>query len=545
MSKLDIHIFKERGSIKHNNIYDYTLVEYNSLQDKVKIICPTHGVFEQNANSHLRGSGCRLCNYKIHSKDTFVQEAMNIHGDRYDYSQFIYNGAFHKSEIICKTHGRFDQNPNNHIHNKRGCPKCAVEQNLENIKNIESAKFIENAKHIHGEKYDYSLVKYIKTHLAVDVICPIHGVFTCLPSNHLRGHGCHYCSGNKINKEIFVSKARIVHGDFYAYHLVDFENSNDNKVSIICPHHGIFIQDHSNHLSGNGCPKCSHRISSYETEILNFLKENEEDSFISSAKHLNDITEIDLLSEKLKIGIEFNGLYWHSSLYKTDDYHLTKTERMNQLGYHLIHIFEDEWLLRKEICKSIILSHIGKIKKKIYARKCSIKEIDSKESSAFLNDNHIQGNVNSSIRLGLFYNDELVSVMTFGVLRKALGHNVKNGHYEMYRFCNKINTTNIGAASKLLSYFEKKYNPKKLLTYADRRWFVGTLYERLGFNYIANTTINYFYVKGTKRYNRFTFRKNMLVRDGFDINKTERQIMLERGYNRVYDCGCSRWEKTY
>jgi hypothetical protein len=545
MSKLNIEIFKERCSIKHNNKYNYTLVEYNSLQDKIKIICPTHGIFEQNANSHLRSSGCRLCNYRVHSKDTFIQEATKIHGNRYDYSRFHYNGAFHKSEIICNVHGSFYQNPSNHIHNKRGCAQCAIELNLENIKNIESAKFIENAKQIHGAEYDYSSVKYVKTHSPVDIICPTHGVFTCLPSNHLRGHGCHYCSGNKINKEIFINKAGLIHGDFYDYSLVDFEKSDDNKVNIICPNHGIFAQDHSNHLSGHGCPKCSHRISSYEIEILHFLKENEEDSFFSSAKHLDKITEIDLLSEKLKIGIEFNGLYWHSSLYKTDDYHLTKTKQMNQLGYHLMHIFEDEWLLKKDICKSIILAHIGKIKQKIYARKCVIKEINSLESSTFLNNNHIQGNVNASIRLGLFYNDELVSVMTFGELRKAIGHDAKDDHYELYRFCNKLNTINIGAASKLLCYFEKKYKPEKLITYADKRWFAGVLYKQLGFKYIADTAINYFYVKGAKRYNRFAFRKNVLVEEGFDINKTERQIMLERGYNRVYDCGCSRWEKTY
>ena len=211
----------------------------------------------------------------------------------------------------------------------------------------------------------------------------------------------------------------------------------------------------------------------------------------------------------------------------------------------LVHIFEDEWLYKPDIVKSRLKSIFGITLNKIYARKCIIKDVSFKESKEFLDQNHIQGNCMSKYRYGLYYDNELVSLMTFGSNRKNLGSNSKKDCYELLRFCNKLNTTVIGGASKLLKHFVKTHSPKEIISYCDRRWSQGDLYEKLGFKFDHVSQPNYYYVIKGKRENRFKYRKSELVKQGFDKNKTEHEIMLERGIYRIYDCGTKAyiWKK--
>jgi hypothetical protein len=178
----------------------------------------------------------------------------------------------------------------------------------------------------------------------------------------------------------------------------------------------------------------------------------------------------------------------------------------------------------------------------IYGRKCLVGEIDSKTYKNFCEENHIQGTVNSKIKLGLFYNNELVSIMSFGGLRKSLGSKSIEGHWEMLRFCNKLNTKVIGAASKLFSYFINNYKPKEIVSFSDKRYFSGELYQKLNFQFIKETKPNYYYISDyLKRENRFKYRKDILVKEGFDETKTEWEIMSERGFDRLWDCGNKKW----
>jgi endogenous inhibitor of DNA gyrase (YacG/DUF329 family)/very-short-patch-repair endonuclease/predicted RNA-binding Zn-ribbon protein involved in translation (DUF1610 family) len=278
--------------------------------------------------------------------------------------------------------------------------------------------------------------------------------------------------------------------------------------------------------------------------ILNKLKA-ENIIFENNNRKILNGKEIDIYLPDYKLGIEINGLYWHSELFKEKNYHLNKTNECEKQGIQLLHIFEDEINNKLKIVMSIIKNKIGIINNKIFARKCQIKEIDNNISKEFLINNHVQGNVNSKIKIGLFYNDELVSVMTFGKKRISMGNKISiEDEYEMLRFCNKLNTSVIGGASKLLSYFIKKYNSKSILTFADRRYSQGNLYKQLGFKFIGNTQPNYFYVilSNITREHRFKYRKNILVQQGFDLNKTEHQIMLERKIPKIYDCGHMKYE---
>ena len=223
---------------------------------------------------------------------------------------------------------------------------------------------------------------------------------------------------------------------------------------------------------------------------------------------------------------------------------MNKTILCNEQGYHLLHIFEDEWINKTEIVKSIIKNQLGIIENKIFARKCNIVEVNSSESKRFLEENHIQGHVNSAIKLGLEFNGELVALMTFGSLRKSLGQSAKSGDYELLRFCCKLNTIVIGGASRLFKHFVVLNNPQNIISYANRRYFCGNIYKNLGMDFVGESNPNYFYYNGKDliRENRFKYRKSELVSQGFDGNSTEREIMENRGYYRIYDCGTFKYK---
>jgi len=286
------------------------------------------------------------------------------------------------------------------------------------------------------------------------------------------------------------------------------------------------------------CNPIDEKNSDMEKQVREFIVNNYE-SVIEKSRNIIPPYELDIYVPELKLAFEFNGLYWHNELYKEKNYHLNKTELCEEQGIQLIHIYEDDWLYKQDIVKSMILNKLGKSTNKIYARKTEIREItDTKLIRTFIVKNHIQGFLGSKIKLGLFFEDELVSLMTLGKRRVAMGKKTnKEGEYELLRFCSKLNTNVVGGGNKLFKYFIKNYNPKEITTYADRSWSQGNLYKQLGFTYNGKTEPNYYYIIDRKRYHRFGFRKDRLINDGYDGNKTEHQIMLDRGIYRLFDSG--------
>jgi len=285
-------------------------------------------------------------------------------------------------------------------------------------------------------------------------------------------------------------------------------------------------------------PPYINNISQMETELLNFIKEKYNGIIITNTKSIISPYELDIYLPDLKLAFEFNGLYWHNELNKSKDYHELKSNMCDKIEIQLFHIWEDDWKYKQDIVKSMILNKLGLIQNKIYARKTIIKEVDTPTTRIFLNNSHIQGYVNSAIRLGLYYNDELVSLMTIGKPRKNMNSSTDNvNEYELLRFCNKINTTVVGGASKLFNYFVNKYNPELITTYADRSYSKGNLYKQLGFEFVHITKPNYYYVVGDHRKYRFGFRKDLLIKEGYDPNKTEHEIMLSRDIYRIFNSG--------
>jgi hypothetical protein len=284
-------------------------------------------------------------------------------------------------------------------------------------------------------------------------------------------------------------------------------------------------------------PLGSKNTSGLELQIKEWLKELDI-SFKENMRNVIFPKEIDIFIQSHNLAIEFNGLYWHSEEFLDKNYHLKKTKLCEEKNIELIHIFEDDWMFKKDILKSIIKNRLGLIENKIYARQCEIRVVeDSKLVRKFLDTNHIQGYSQSSIKIGLFYNNELVSLMTFGYR-----HTNSKKEFELIRFCNKINVNVIGASSKIFNYFIKKYNYYTIISYSDYSLFNGKMYENLGFIKKHLTEPNYFWVVNNIRHHRFNYNKQKLIKEGFDSSKTEVEIMHERGYYRIFGCGQWRWE---
>jgi len=287
------------------------------------------------------------------------------------------------------------------------------------------------------------------------------------------------------------------------------------------------------------CPVCHPPLggtSKAEKEIALFLEQYT--TVKRNSRSIISPQELDIYLPEFNIAIEYNGLYWHNELRKDKNYHITKTNECLEKDIQLIHVFEDEYMNNPDIVKSRLLFMIGQNNTTIYARKCKVVAITPKEANSFIKQNHIQGVGRANIHLGLYYEDDLVSVMTF--LNGDISKNT-NG-WELNRFCSKLNTSVIGAGGKLFKYFIKMYAPTAVTTFSDRRWSKTTpFYEKIGFKLVDQTTPNYWYIPPgtTTRIHRYALRKPE------KCAVSERELRESEGYLRIYDCGSSKyvWKK--
>jgi hypothetical protein len=286
------------------------------------------------------------------------------------------------------------------------------------------------------------------------------------------------------------------------------------------------------------CNELGSHKSGMEDKLVDFIRSRYNGEIVLNSRKVIPPFEIDIFIPEFNIAFEFNGLYWHSELFKDKLYHFNKSNMCEENGIRLIHVWEDDWLYKSEIVKSMILNRLNIIDYKIWARNCDIRLLNNnKLVRRFLDENHIQGYVGSRIKLGLFHNDELVSLMTFGKNRLIMNNIRDDKRYELIRFCNKKNTVVVGAFSKLLNFFKKNNDFDEIITYADRSYSVGDVYSKNGFNYIGKTSPNYYYNINGKRTYRFNFRKDILVKEGYNSNKTESEIMSDRGIERIFNAG--------
>ena len=283
------------------------------------------------------------------------------------------------------------------------------------------------------------------------------------------------------------------------------------------------------------CPICYPNLSGssqIEREISDYIKSLNVE-IIENTKSIIPPHELDIYIPSHNLAIELNGLYWHSELQGKDkNYHINKTQKCLEKDIQLLHIFEDEWINKQEIIKNIIKMKLGLIENRLYARKCELKEIDNQKE--FLNTYHIQGYISAKVNIGLYYENELVSLTTFGKSRFN-----KKYDWELLRFVNKSNYTVVGGFSKMLKYFTKNYS-NSLITYSDRRLFDGQVYESSGFTKLKPSNPSYFYTDGRQhRFNRQKFQKHKLPQllENFNKELTEWENMQINGWDRIWDCG--------
>ena len=315
-------------------------------------------------------------------------------------------------------------------------------------------------------------------------------------------------------------------------------------------YHGISLSCLGNKLKEFNIELRTKYSSKNEFEIYKFFQDNGVNVKRKDRKVIAPM-EIDIYLPEYHMGVEFDGLAFHSSGPEgtrevtknvSPHYHIHKTDLCKNSGVQLLHIFENEWVdaCKRDIWKSVLLNKIGK-SHRIYARKTDARLIDTEIASIFCSENHLQGGCSCSVALGLFSNDELVAVMTFGKPRFN-----KNYDWELIRYCCKKYCTVVGGASKLLSAF-KRLHKGSIISYANLRWSDGKLYENLGFKLVRKSEPNYFYFKVKHEilptdmvlHSRVEFQKHKLKGklEVYDENLSEKENMYMNNYRTIYDCG--------
>lgn len=393
-----------------------------------------------------------------------------------------------------------------------------------------SASHIKNENILTGKTFGKW---YVKEYLGSDrYLCECEcGTVREIVGDNLRiGHTtqCSKCSNHEL---IDITNKRF--GRFKAT-----EYLGDGKWKCICDCGRAEIVDSYSLRNGSRkmCKACTDngKSSEAEKEIFGIF-----DKAIARDRSILKDRELDIYLPEKKLAIEFNGNYWHSSKFKDKYYHYNKSKDTALCGIRLIHIFEYEWndTHKKQIINKMLHDISMDSRKILYARQLQIKHVNNKDKEEFLQEYHLQGNSASSINLGLYKNDELVQIMTFGKARFS------NDDTEIIRLCSHADFKIVGGAEKLFKFFCRNYTYTNIVSYCDISKFTGDVYTKLGMHKVAITEPNYVWVKGSNVLKRYQTQKHILIKNGLGTkNDTEDTIMERLGYLKIYDCGNMKFE---
>lgn len=507
--------FLARARKAHGDRYTYP-DPYVSWNEKIRITCSEHGDFFQNPAAHGMGQGCPMCSGRpSYTPDSWISAAKKKHPE-YIYEKTAYTLSTERVVVTCPKHGDFSVVAGEHIRGS-GCPACAGRRPFE-----------EKAREVHGDRYDYSKVDYKGSHTNVTIICREHGVFEQLPANHLRGSGCPNCSAYAPkDREWFLQEARRIHGNTYGYdHFVYTTMLGDALIT--CPTHGDVVTTGVSHIyHGRGCPLCTN-VSSPHQKVLNLLDELGVDYRVNVSGILSGRKELDVVTGN--IAIEVDGLYWHTLRHKeSKTYHQDKQEECKKAGLTLIQFWDFEINEKWDIVRSMISHALGKTAQTVYARSCEIRALSSRDYREFLTCSHLQGAVNSKLRLGLTYDGRLVS---------AIGASIRNGTWVLDRFTSLPEYSVVGGFSRLL-----KQLPRPLTTHSANRYASGDLYHKAGFVVESEFPYTLYYTDGTALFSRNRFQKHLLKEmKGFSNDKTADEILAENHIYPIYAAGTKTWK---
>jgi hypothetical protein len=447
-----------------------------------------------------------------------------------------YKNNRQKLEYVCPS-GHRGSIKWSHFKDGHRCGMCAGNKKL-------SIEFVR--LNFYNAGYELISDTYVNSSSKLKYRCPNGHEHSMSWNNWYMGCRCPDCSLELVKSKLKLDYAFIKESfEKEGYKLLSdsYENAF-KKLYFVCPNGHASSIIWNSWQRGSRCEKCFESRSEAEIDLSNFIK-GLGFEILENNRTLIAPYELDIVIPSKKIAIEYCGLYWHSELAGKDRrYHLNKLKECEKKGYRLITVFEDEYVFMKKMVRSKLKMLLGCSDDiVVYGRNCTVKPVSYKEACEFCNNNHLQKYASASVKLGAFYEDDLIAVATFSKPSISKGHynNKHEGVWELSRFCSMIGYRVIGIFSKLLKYFEKNYEWSCIFSYADRRWSMGNVYYKTGFSLKNTVQPNYWYFTGQKRIHRFKLRKSVCSLGCAD--KTEWELRKHQGYNRVWDCGNLKFEK--
>lgn len=517
----------------------YKLVspETGNRATPLTVTCDKGHVWERAriGNIEKNGTRCPKCNQAHRYRLTIEEVRFRVGENGWELLTEEYRSAHQKLHIRCKACGneRYAQLTN--IYNR--CQQCRKLERQKDamaaLDQILSDKNYELLDREHIEKLTQSRLSVS----SLELKCSEGHVWKNQFKNVVyRDQNCGTCENTK---PLTIEEIR---GRLDEDYELITETYINNRQKLVMKHLDHFYETTwQNYQRGHRCTICFSTRSAAEGEISKILQELGFKPIENTRELLSSRREIDLYIPEKKLAIEYCGLFYHNEDSKERDYHARKYLDLKNMGIQLITIFEDEWLRKKEIVKSILASKLGKFKQIVQARKCEVRDVNKEEFRSFFKENHIQGApaTTTSNCYGLYFDGALMQAMSFGK-----GHRQNSGNdLVIDRVCTRMGYQVIGGANRLLKVVKERAilaGATQLRSFSDRRYSNGAVYEKLEFRHEKVWPPDYSYVKGAKRQSKQSLK---LTKQEKSENKTEAQLRREQGWVRIWDCGKDVWVK--
>lgn len=513
--------------------------------------------------SRTRGNGCPMC--AGHTLTVGVNDLASQFPEVAAQWHATKNGELAASGIHAKSSKKFwwkcadehewEASIANRTRLGRGCPVCSNQRILPGINDLAT---------LHPElvqEWDWDLNEVDPSQISVGGRDGVwwkcskdrHGSWKATARWRVRGGGCPVCA-HRVLLTGFNDMATISPGRAMLWHPT---KNGDLDPTMITARTGLSKvwwkcpEGHEWHMSpnavrnldgvGKGCPQCS--ANSYSSGPEHEMAEHLRSLGLNVQQTVRSLvprTEFDIYLPDYKLAIEFNGLFWHSEAFKVRDYHRTKLEKARSVDVRLLQIWEDEWHANKDLVLRMIEHKIGVSRQpRVYGRQTSRVEVLWPEAQEFLDSHHIQGAVRGSYYLGL--RDKEGTLVALMVLRREANGEVLN----ILRYA--TSATVIGGFTKLMSWAESTYRPRKLITFSDNCISDGELYGSTGFVAEAELAPDYRYLVRGERKHKFNYQLKRF-RDDPNLQwvegATEVDLAILNKLHRIYDAGKVRWVKV-
>lgn len=559
---------------QHGDRYAYKFLP--GLKE-VEITCSVagHGVFTQGVVSHSVGHGCPKCavnRVAALRTDSIEETTAKVLAKNSAYTLVeVITGNDRQLRMLCQEHGEFTVLANSFLTRGTACPSCSE---INRITPLEDSPRFQNyydelvysirvkREELGLEQYTYRGLVPIKENgvrqagvkRSIYTTCPTHGEWEQTVECALDGKSCALCSarvrgiGLRSSFTDLVARADNIHKNFYTYvgHNYPEPGAGQGRLEVVCPKHGRFDQIISNHINGQGCPKCSTRISSQNVWLLDTLTQAgvkcEGEQAIST---LHPTWRADVCVHDKQLVIEHLGLKWHSTEFKkspSDSLH--RKRELAKDGYRSVFLYEDEVNKRKNAVTALILRASGVIGERKFARNTAAVFIALTIANEFLEKWHIQGSVRSGIAIGLFSDSQLVAVAVFNANTSTRKANAE-GCVELTRYATAMSVA--GGLSKCIKAFSRAYKEVTTVqSFSEDRLFTGGAYCVVGFKKLYTTAPDYMYVVRSRRVHKSNFQKSKLAKmfPEEDMSLSEKEITEKHKIYRIYDCGKTKWELT-